>query len=216
MEAPVALTLHMHPLSSYCHKVLIALYELEVPFEPGFLNLGDEAERAAFLKLWPIGKMPVLEDRAAGVVLPETSVIIDYLNRRFGGDLIPADPDSALEVRLQDRFFDLYVHTPMGVFTWDLLRPEGQRDPYGVNQARATLNTAYDMIEARMADREWAAGDGFSMADCAAAPALFYAEGRVPFGDRPRLKAYLQRLKARPSYARALKEAEPYFHMVPQ
>ncbi|HEY4031954.1 MAG TPA: glutathione S-transferase family protein [Caulobacteraceae bacterium] len=212
----MALTLHMHPLSSYCHKVLIALYELDVPFEAAFLNLGDADARAAFLKLWPIGKMPVLEDRTAGVALPETSVIIDYLNTRFDGGLIPKDPQAALEVRLQDRFFDLYVHTPMGVFTWDLLRPEGQRDPYGVGLARDMLLTAYDMIEQRMVDREWAAGDAFSMADCAAAPALFYAEGRVPFGDRPHLAAYLGRLKDRPSYARALKEAEPYFHMVPQ
>ena len=212
----MTLALHMHPLSSYCHKVLTALYELDVPFEIAFLNLGDAAERAAFLKLWPIGKMPVLEDRDEGLLLPETSIIIDYLNARFGGGLIPKDPEAALEVRLQDRFFDLYVHTPMGVFTWDLLRPEGQRDPYGVEQARAMLNTAYDIIDRRMADREWAAGYDFSMADCAAAPALFYAEGRVPFGDRPNLRAYLARLKSRPSYARALKEAEPYFHMVPQ
>jgi glutathione S-transferase len=212
----MSLTLHMHPLSSYCHKVLIALYELEAPFEPAFLDFGNEAAREAFFRLWPIGKMPVLEDRAAGVVLPETSVIIDYLNRRFGGDLIPADPDAALDVRLQDRFFDLYVHTPMNVFTWDLLRPEGQRDPYGVQQAGELLFKAYDMIEQRMAGREWAAGDRFSLADCAAAPALFYAEGRVPFGDRPHLRAYLERLKARPSYARTLKEAEPYFHMVPR
>ena len=212
----MALALHLHPLSSYCHKVLIALYEMDAPFEAAFLNLGDEAERAAFLKLWPIGKMPVLEDKAAGLVLPETSIIIEWLNARFGGSLIPQDPDKALEVRLQDRFFDLYVHTPMGVFTWDLLRPEGQRDPYGVEQARSLLLTAYDMIERRMAGREWAAGDDFSMADCAAAPALFYAEGRVPFGERPNLIAYLDRLKARPSYARALKEAEPYFHMVPK
>jgi glutathione S-transferase len=212
----MALTLHMHPLSSYCHKVLIALYELDAPFESALLNLGDEAERAAFRSLWPIGKMPVLEDRDAGLVLPETSVIIEHLNARFGGGLIPKDPEAALQVRLQDRFFDLYVHTPMGVFTWDLLRPKGQRDPYGVEQARTLLLTAYDMIDRRMADREWAAGDGFSMADCAAAPALFYAEWRVPFGDRPNLKAYLERLKARPSYARALTEAEPYFHMVPR
>jgi glutathione S-transferase len=206
----------MHPLSSYCHKALIALYELEVPFEPAFLNLGDAAERSAFLKLWPIGKMPVLEDKAAGLALPETSIIIEWLNHRFGGRLIPNDPDRALEVRLQDRFFDLYVHTPMGVFTWDLLRPEGQRDPYGVQQARDMLLTAYDMIERRMEGRTWAAGDDFSMADCAAAPALFYAEGRMSFGERPHLRAYLDRLKARPSYARALKEAEPYFHLVPQ
>ena len=110
----MALTLHMHPLSSYCHKVLIALYELDVPFEAVFLNLGDAAERARFQALWPVGKMPVLEDRAAGVALPESSIIIEYLNTRFGGGLIPRDPGAALEVRLQDRFFDLYVHAPMG------------------------------------------------------------------------------------------------------
>lgn len=212
----MALTLHMHPLSSYCHKVLIALYELDAPFEAAFLNLGDEAQRTAFLDLWPVGKMPVLEDKAAGLALPESSIIIEYANGLFGGDLIPKDPAAALDVRLQDRFFDQYVHTPMGVFTWDLLRPAERRDPYGVEQARNMLLTAYDMIDRRMADRAWAAGDAFSMADCAAAPALFYAEGRVPFGDRPHLRAYLERLKARPSYARALKEAEPYFHMVPQ
>jgi len=212
----MSLTLHMHPLSSYCHKVLIALYELDAPFENALLNLGDEASRNAFLALWPVGKMPVLEDRTEGVALPESSIIIDYLNRRFGGSLIPADPGHALEVRLQDRFFDLYVHTPMGQITWDLLRPEGQRDPYGVQQARDQLARAYDMIEQRMQDRTWAVGEAFSMADCAAAPALFYADGRVPIGERPALRAYLDRLKARPSYARALKEAEPYFHMVPQ
>ncbi len=212
----MALTLHMHPLSSYCHKVLIALYELDIPFEAAFLNLGDPEARAAFLQLWPVGKMPVLEDKAEGVVLPETSVIIDYLNRRFGGSLIPKDPAAALDVRLQDRFFDNYVHTPMGKFTWDLLRPEGMRDPFGVEQAGRDLNTAYDMIEARMATRTWACGEDFTLTDCAAALALFYAEGRVPFGDRPNLIAYLERLKARPSYARVLKEAEPYFHMVPR
>jgi len=212
----MSLTLHMHPLSSYCHKVLTALYELDAPFEAAFLNFGDEGARSAFLDRWPLGKMPVLEDRAAGVVLPESSIIIDYLNRRFGGTLIPSDPESALEVRLHDRFFDLYVHTPMQQITWDLLRPEDVRDPFGVQKARDQLAKAYTMIERRMTNRDWAAGNAFSMADCAAAPALFYAEGRVPFGDRPHLRAYLQRLKARPSYARALKEAEPYMHMVPQ
>jgi glutathione S-transferase len=209
----MSLILHAHPLSSYCHKVLTALYELEAPFELAMVNLGDPESRAAFLSKWPMGKMPVLEDAAAGVVLPESSIIIEYLNSRFGGSLIPKD--RALEVRAQDRFFDLYVHTPMGKFTWDLLRPEGSRDPVGVEEARRMLETAYDMIDRAMAERTWAVGDRFTMADCAAAPALFYAEGRVGFGDRPHLAAYLNRLKARPSYGRALKEAEPYFHMVP-
>ncbi|MDB5461400.1 MAG: glutathione S-transferase [Caulobacteraceae bacterium] len=212
----MSLVLHGHPLSSYCHKALTALYELDAPFELAFLNLGDAQARDAFYALWPVGKMPVLEDKAAGVTLPEASIIIEYLNDRFGGSLIPKDKDKALEVRLQDRFFDLHVHQHMQVFAAVLLRPPGQGDPYGVAEAAAKLEVAYDMIDRRMADREWAAGDAFSMADCAAAPALFYAEGRVPFGQRPNLIAYLQRLKGRPSYARALKEAEPYFHLVPR
>jgi glutathione S-transferase len=212
----MTLILHAHPLSSYCHKALTALYELQAPFDLAFLNLGDAAERNAFYALWPIGKMPVLEDKAAGLVLPEVSIIIDYLNDRFGGSLIPKDKAQALDVRLQDRFFDLHVHQHMQTFAADLMRPEGQRDPYGVQQARDKLAVAYDMIDRRMAGRQWACGETFTMADCAAAPALFYAEQRVPFGERPHLAAYLQRLKARPSYARALKEAEPYFHMVPR
>jgi glutathione S-transferase len=212
----MSLKMHLHPLSSYCHKVLIALYELEAPFEPLFLNLGDAQAREAFYALWPMGKMPVLEDTDTGLVMPESSIIIEYLNTRLKGPLIPADAGAALDVRLQDRFFDIYVHGPMQAFTNDLLRPADARDPLGVQQARGVLERAYDMIEARMATRPWACGEAFTLADCAAAPALFYAEQRVGFGDRPNLSAYLQRLKARPSYARALKEAEPYFHMVPR
>lgn len=212
----MSLVLHAHPLSSYCHKALTALYELQAPFELAFLNLGDPAERAAFHALWPIGKMPVLEDRETGLVLPESSIIIEWLNDRFGGSLIPKDKAAALDVRLWDRIFDHHVHLHMQAFAADLLRPEGQRDPHGVSLAKAKLETAYDLIEARMAGREWVAGDAFSMADCAAGPALFYAEQRVPFGARKTLAGYLDRLRARPAYARALKEAEPYFHMVPR
>ncbi len=215
----MALTLHMHPLSSYCHKALIALYELDAPFDIQFLDLGQEAVRNAFYALWPVGKMPVLEDKARSLVLPEASIIIEYLDRTYPrpAPLIPEDPDLALEVRLQDRFFDNYVHAPMQAIVADLLRPVKSRDPFGVDQARARLRSSYDLIEARMAGRTWFAGGDFSLADCAAAPALFYAEQRESFGpDRPHTAAYLQRLKQRPSYARALKEAEPYFHMIPR
>jgi glutathione S-transferase len=212
----MSLVLHAHPLSSYCHKVLTALYELDATFELAFLNLGDEAERNAFFALWPIGKMPVLEDRASGLVLPESSIIIEWLNDRFGGPLIPHDKAAALEARLWDRIFDHHVHAPMQAFAAHLLRPQGQRDPLALSLATARLEVAYDLIEARMAGRTWAAGEAFSMADCAAGPALFYAEQRAPFGGRSNLAAYLDRLKARPAYARALKEAEPWFHMVPR
>jgi glutathione S-transferase len=212
----MTLVLHAHPLSSYCHKVLIALAELEVPYELDLLDLSDDAKRQAFYALWPIGKMPVLEDRAAGLVLPESSIIIEWLDRRFGGHLIPRDEPAALEVRLWDRIIDAHVHTPMQAFAADLLRPPGQRDPLAFTLATGRLEVAYDLLEARMAGREWMAGDGFSLADCAAAPALFYAEQRVPFGGRGNLASYLRRLQARPSYAGVLERAEPYFHMVPR
>jgi glutathione S-transferase len=212
----MALILHMHPLSSYCHKVLTALYELEVPFEPKLLNLGDDGERQRFYALWPIGKMPLLIDEDAKVTVPESTIIIDYLNGKFGGALIPTNRLEQLDVRAQDRFFDAHVHDHMQRITANLLRPSDARDPYGVAEARRKLEISYDVIESRMADRTWAAGESFSLADCAAAPALYFAEGRVPFGNRPRLAAYMQRLKARPSYARALREAQPYLHLVPQ
>ena len=212
----MALVLHAHPLSSYCHKVLIALYELAVPFELAFLDLGDEAERRAFHALWPIGKMPVLEDNASGLVLPEASIIVEWLNTRVGGSLVPASSAAALEVRLWDRIFDLHVHTPMQAFAAHLLRPEELRDPLAVATATERLTIAYDLLESRMTGREWAAGDDFSLADCAAAPALFYARQRVPFGGRTALAAYLHRLESGPSYARVLREAGPYFHMEPR
>lgn len=214
----MTLLLHAHPLSSYCQKVLIALYETGAPFEFRFLDLGDAAERAAFLELWPVGKMPVLEDRGRGVALPESSIIIEYLSRHHPGPatLVPDDPERALEVRLRDRFFDLHVHDPMQKIVGDRLRPAGAKDAHGVEKARASLRTAYGMLDALAAGRRWAAGDFFSMADCAAAPALCYAGKVEPFDAHASLKAYFARLAERPSYARALKEAEPYMGLFPQ
>lgn len=214
----MSLTLHFHPLSSFCQKVLIGLYELDVPFEKHLVDLGDEAARAAFLKLWPMGKFPVLRDEAANRTVPESSVILEYVDQRFarGARLIPADPESAWECRLRDRFYDLYVQVPMQKIVTDKLRPEGKHDPHGVELARAQLETAYAIAEEQMLGRTWALGEAFTMADCAAAPALFYANEVAPLGERwPRLAAYLQRLKERPSFARTLAEARPYFAMFP-
>ena len=212
----MALTLHFHPLSSFCQKVLIALYELELPFDARLLDLGDAAARAAFLALWPTGKMPLLVDD--GRVVPETTVIIEYLDRRHPGPrpLLPADADACLEVRLWDRLFDLYVMLPMQAVVGDRLRPEAQRDALAVSAARATLARSYDMIEQHMAERPWVAGEDFSMADCAAAPALFYAATVAPFPPgHARLAGYFERLVARPSVARTLAEARPYFKFYP-
>jgi len=214
----MSLTLHYHPLSSFCWKVLIALYENDTPFTPHSVNLGDEAERAALLKLWPIGKFPVLRDDATDRTIPETSIIIEYLDVQYPGRtrFIPSDAKLALQTRLRDRFYDLYVHTPMQQIVGDRLRPAGTKDPHGVEEAKARLRSCYGMIEKEVASKTWAMGGAFTLADCAAAPALFYANKLVPFGEaNGNVAAYLDRLQARPSFARVIKEAEPYFAMFP-
>ena len=130
--------------------------------------------------------------------------------------MVPEDPEVALAVRTADRFYDAYVHEPMQKIVVDNIRPAGRGDPHGVEEARATLATAYGMIEADMAERIWAAGEEFSMADCAAAPALFYANWVQPLApEHPNVAAYLVRLRARPSFARVVEEARPYRHLFP-
>lgn len=214
----MTLKLYYHPLSSFCHKALIALYENDTPFEPVLVNLGEESSRAAFLKIWPLAKFPVLRDEAQDRTIPESSIIIEYLAQHFPGRsmLLPADPDLARQTRLRDRFYDLAIHVHMQKIVADRLRPADSKDPYGVEQARAALHLAFGMTEQEMAGKTWAMGETFSMADCAAAPALFYADRIVGLGDQyPKVSAYLRRLKERPSYARVLREAEPYFSMIP-
>jgi glutathione S-transferase len=214
----MALTLHMHPLSSYCHKALIAFYENDTPFKAQIVDLGNESERAQFRKLWPIAKFPVLHDAARDRVVPESTIIVEYLAQHYPGkvQLLPTDPDLALQTRLRDRFYDLYVHHPMQTIVGDKLRPPGRNDPHGVAQAQAQLRTSYEILERQMERSTWAMGETFTLADCAAAPALFYADYAVPLGDAfKNLAAYRKRLMERPSYARILKEAEPYFGNFP-
>jgi glutathione S-transferase len=161
----------------------------------------------------------VLRDDARNETIPESTIIIESLDRHYPGrtQFIPADADRAWETRLRDRFYDLYVHEPMQTIVGDRLRPEGEKDPHGVEEAKTRLGTSYRMIDQAMATARWATGDGFSLADCAAAPALFYANEVVPLGEsHENVAAYLDRLKARPSYARVLREAEPYFAMFPR
>jgi glutathione S-transferase len=214
----MALVLYMHPLASFCHKVLIALYENDTPFETLQVDLGSEGSRADFFKVWPVGKMPVLRDEVLNSTIPETSIIIEYLDRHYPGRtrLLPDETDTALTVRLWDRFFDLYIQTPMQKVVGDRIRPEGATDPHGVKEAEGTLRTAYAMIEKQLGGNPWITGNSFTMADCAAAPALFFAETLVSFGDdQPNLKTYYERLLERPSFARVLQEARPYFKLYP-
>jgi len=214
----MTLRFYYHPLSSFCWKALIALYENGVAFEPQMVDFSDAEQDAAFRKMWPIRRFPVLRDEADDRMVPESSIIIEYIDQKFPGTtrLIPADPTRAREMRLRDRFFDLYVHVPMQKVMTDRLRPEGQHDPFGVDQAKELIETSYRMIDQEMAAREWVMGDDFTMADCAAAPALFYGAMAVPFGEHRNVAAYLDRLKQRPTVARVIREAEPYFKYVPK
>jgi glutathione S-transferase len=214
----MSLKLYFHPLSSFSHKALIALYENDTPFEPHIVDLADEGSRAAFKRIWPIAKFPVLRDEAKDRTIPESSMIIEYLAQHYPGrmPLVPSDPDLALQVRMRDRFYDLYVNVPMQKIVTDRLRPPGRSDPHGVDEARQLLQTACRLLDQEMARRTWAIGDAFGMADCAAAPALFYADTLAPFaGSYDHLASYLDRLVARPAIARVLEEAQPYFALFP-
>ena len=212
----MSLTLYFHPLSSFCWKTLIALYEADIAFEPKVVNLGDPAERAAFRAVWPMGKFPVLRDETRGQTVPESTIIIDYLTQHHpaAAGLIPPDPDLARQVRLLDRLIDSYVHLPMQQVVGERMRPEGQHDPYGADQARGVVRQGYDLITPMIAG-PWAMGESFTLADCAALPALYYADYAVRLVGWPQLAAYLERLKARPSVARVLREAQPFFQYFP-
>jgi glutathione S-transferase len=212
----MTLELYMHPLSSYCHKALIALYENDVAFDPVII---DRSTVEDFKKLWPIGKFPLLRDVRRDHLIPESTIIIEYLDLHYPGKvkLLPGDPDRARQVRMRDRFFDLYLHAPMQKYPGDWLRPSGNRDPYGVEEAKRAYRIALDMLESELVGKTWVMGEEFTMADCAAAPALYYGERFYgPFRvSHPVTMAYLDRLMARSSYARVLQEAKPYLHLLP-
>lgn len=210
----MTLELFAHPFSSYCQKALIALYENDIPFT--YRMMEDPGVGEELAALWPIGKFPLLRD--GDRIIAETTIIIEHLHVRHPGPvrLIPDDPDRAVEARMLDRFFDNYVMTPQGTFVRDALRPPESRDPYGVEEARRMLDTSYAWLDRRMEGRTWAVGDSFTLADCAAAPSLFYADWthRIP-AQYEHLTAYRARLLARPSYARAVDEARRFRHYFP-
>jgi glutathione S-transferase len=214
----MSLTLYYHPLASFCHKVLVALYESAIPFQPRIIDLGNASDHAELTALWPVGKFPVLRDDERRRTVPESTVIIEYLSQHFAGaaDLLPRDAGERLDVRLWDRVFDNYVHAPMQKIVADRLRAEGERDPRGVADARATLQMAYEMLERQLEPGAWAVGTRFTLADCAAVPALFYATIVEPLPKQhTRVAGYFERLMSRPSVGRILDEARPYFPMFP-
>jgi glutathione S-transferase len=212
----MTLTLYYHPFSSYCWKVLIPLYEAGTPFTARTLE--DPQAAAEWKQCWPIARFPVLVEDASGLTLPEASIIVEYLDSHHRGPqpLLPPDANLRLEVRLLDRFFDNYVHASLQKIVSDRLRAVGRRDAQGVEEAHAMLDTCYSWLDQRIADREWAVGKGFTLADCAAAPALFYADWVHPIGDTlPNVAAYRARLLARPSVKRVVDNARPFRPLFP-
>lgn len=205
----MTLVLFGHPFSSYTWKALIPLYADGTEFE--FRQVPENEENYAELKrIWPFGKFPVLVD--GDQVIAEVTCIIEHLQAHHRGpnEWIPSN-DLGRRVRFLDRFFDLYVQGNMQPAVNHALRPEGQGDAFGAEQGRKSLLIAYDWLEASLPDAEWAAGDTFTLADCAAAPALFYADWVEEIGDaRPRLAAYRARLLAHPAVSRCVEDARPY------
>jgi glutathione S-transferase len=213
----MTLQLLYHPLASYCWKVLVGLYESGIEFEGHIVDLGNREQRAELAELWPFVKFPLLRDTTTGEVTPESTILLESLALRYPSArwLLPVDAARALRTRALDRFFDTYVHEPMQKIVGDRLRGTSQHDPIGVDAARATLATAYAYLENRL-DGAWADGDAFSLADCAAYPALYYANRVHPIPDeRVKTQAYLARLCGRPSVQRVMKGAEPYLHLFP-
>jgi len=205
--------LYAHPFSSYSQKVLIALYENDIPFE--YRNLEDPSANADLASLWPLKRFPVLEDQ--GRTILETSAIIEYLQLHHPGrvQMLP-EGDVGVEVRMLDRVFDNYVMTPVQKIVGNQLRSESDRDAYGVTEARTTLERIYAWLDRCLAGRSWAAGGAFSLADCAAAPSLFYADWTHPIPPtHANLRRYRERLLRHPSIARAVDEARPYRHYFP-
>ena len=208
----MTLTLYIHPLASFCHKVLIGLYENATPFEARIVDFADPGSAAAHYERWPAGKIPVLHDSSNYRIVPETSIIIEYLQRHYPGplQLVPEEAERQLDVRLWDRFFDLYVSLPMQKIVTDRIRPATASDPHGVAEAHAKLEIAYAMVEAQLHPGEWVTGKRFTMADCSALPALFFASiVHPPRGVQPLLGAYLERLLARAAVRRVISGAQP-------
>ncbi len=211
------LKLYYHPFASFCQKALIALYEKDMAFQPVFIDLGDPEHRARLKSVWPMMKFPVLRDEGAARIIPESSLIIEYLDELVPerARIIPEDARGALQARMWDRFFDGFVAVNVTKIVVDRLRPEGRGDPDGVAQAEAQIVQALELFEREIAGREWAIGNRFSLADCAAAPALFYAGTIVPLERYPHVRDYFGRLLARPSFARVVEEARPYRGLFP-
>ena len=212
----MALALYGHPFSSYTQKVLIALYENETLFEFRYLDEEHPEHIDEWLKRWPMALFPLLLDEERQFM--EASIIIEHLQLAHPGPvrLLPEDAAAALDVRFMDRFFDLYVMDAMQISVTSALGRIRMTPEDGLALASERLEKAYQWLEGYLAGRTWAVGETFSLADCAAAPSLFYADWACPIPETyPRLRKYRQRLLARPSFARAIDGGRPYRDLFP-
>jgi glutathione S-transferase len=215
LVSPNTLVLYQHPFAAFCWKPLVALHELDLPFTSRLVE-GEDGRRE-LAAIWPMASIPVLRDETAEVTLPDSSSIVEYLNDLTTpvGTLIPHG--QALQARLWDRIIDDYVAVPMQTIVGDRLRPDDDRDPTRVEQARGTLDRAYELLDGRLAGACWAAGEHFSIADCGAAAALFYGRA-VHRWDERRLESltrYYRSLMHRPSIRRVVDDARPYRDLFP-
>ena len=210
----MSLALYVHPFSSYCQKVLVALYENDVPFE--YRSLEDPSAMAELKARWPFARFPILVDDGRTIV--ESTIIIEHLMLTRGGRVrwLPDDALEALEVRFLDRFFDNEVMAAMQKPVAEALKKDNTRKDDAMAEAVRALDLAYGWLEQRLDGRTWAAGETMSLAECAAAPSLFYADWVHPIAHTfPRVRAYRSRLLAWPAFARAVDEARPYRHYFP-
>lgn len=203
--------LYYHPLSTYSQKVVMALHEKQMPFEPHIVNMLEEAERKKYREIYPLGKIPllILDD---GHMIPESTIIVEYADMTSdkGPRLIPSDPQSARQVRFFDRMLDLYLNDSVANLIFEGWKPEAERDQALIDRCQERIGIMYDYLDKHLGGKTWLKEESFSMADCAAAPPLFYAQQTAPFADRPNISAYFERVQTRESYRKVIEEAAPY------
>jgi glutathione S-transferase len=201
--------LYYHPLSTYSQKVLIALYEKGIEFEAEIVNLMDAEDHGRYCKTYPMGKVPCME-LDDGHIIPESSIIIEYIDGMAEPTLLKGDANQTRKIRLKDRMYDLYLNEAVATLLFQGLKPESEQDPERIEKARSNIATMYGFMENEFANQAFSNGEEFLMSDCAAAPALFYAQQVAPFSEHENICGYWERLIARPSIQRTQEEASPY------
>jgi len=199
--------LYYHPISTYSQKVLIALYEKGLDFEPEIVQLMGPEGRANYRDVYPMGKIPCLIDGEQ--MVPESSIIIEYIDDMAEPKLIKGNAAEMRKIRFKDRMFDLYLNNNVATLLFQSLKSAADQDPDLIDKARFQINTMYSFMEHEFGEQDYANGNEFLMADCAAAPALNYAQQVAPFDDHKNICAYWERLTSRPSIQRIQEEAAP-------